>query len=105
MIDSISYLNDDAANLWDGFSPPISTISQGVQVCQGRTYTLGGDWTAAATWLQYDWTNGVITASTTEDTDINYAANGGRGYEVTLQGCLTLYPTQCSTTLTFYVKV
>ena len=65
-----------------------------MSTCGARTYTAGGDYTSSSiAWLFFDFVNGVITASSVSNSDINFSSNGGLGYKVTLKACLSLYPT------------
>jgi hypothetical protein len=65
-----------------------------VSTCGARTYTAGGDYTSTSIgWLSFDFTNGVITASSSSNSDIKFSSNSGLGYQVTLKACLSSYPT------------
>ena len=72
--------------------------------CGPRTYTLGGDWIDAIStpWMQdFDAPNGTLNLQTNSDSHIKYSP----GYQVTMDCCLTNYPTICAPQQTFDVSI
>lgn len=78
-----------------------ATYNSGVALCGPTTYTLGGAYTGANTWMNFDASLRRIRVSTVFDSDINYTP----GYTVTIKGCLDNYPGVCSPAQSFTIKI
>ena len=78
-----------------------ATYNSGVALCGPTTYTLGGAYTGANTWMNFNASLRRIRVSTVFDSDINYTP----GYTVTIKGCLDNYPGVCSPAQSFTIKI